>query len=256
MKRLRFMLVALLLFSSSMVSAASLVYTPATLALTIPAGSEQQFLLKVGIDNPAPSTYYLSFLNEITSGNLPLAWLTASPSSSFLFGGSDGSSMLTVSVPTGTPSGTYTGTLLSRAMAAHDIAVPANGIRLDVTVPSQCSGMPAVTITSIEPKILWPPNHSMTQVIASGTVSMPAGCAMKEAGYAVVDEYGVYSGIYPLKIQSDNSFTVALPLEAMRFGQDKDGRHYAVTFYAINQAGSGSSPEQVIVVPHDQSNNR
>ncbi len=236
-----------------MASASTLVYQPESITLTIPAGGEQKTFVKGGVESGNSSTYYLFFLDKVVNGNLPSSWLTVSPASAFLFGSSSASSLLTIRVPEGTPTGVYSAYMRARAMASHDIAQAGNGIRIDVTVPSQCSGIPVVLVDSVLPEVVWPPDHSMTQVVVSGTVQMPNGCTLAEAGYAIDDEYLLLSGIGKIQVAASGSFTATLPVEAMRHGQDKDGRHYSITVYAKNEAGAGSSLTQTVVVPHDRS---
>lgn len=255
-KHLSVVMVLIVVFAANSALAATLVYAPESIGVTISAGNEKKVPMTVGVTDAKPATYYLYFIDNIANGNLPLSWLAASPGYSFVYGSASDSAALTIRVPAGTPAGEYAGVLLSRAIASHDRALPGTGIRLNVSVPSQCSGAPVVTIISVTPQVLWPPDHSMIQVLATGTVTMPDGCTMVEAGYAIDDEYGVYSGVHALKVDTNGSFVAVLPVEAMRQGQDKDGRHYLVTFYAKNQAGTSTSPGQVIVVPHDQSSKR
>lgn len=240
-------------WTTGIASASSLLYQPESIALTIPAGAEEQTFVKIGVDNGKASTYYLFLFDNLSNGTLPASWLSLSPSSSFLFGASSASALLKIRVPEGTSSGVYSAYLRSRAMASHDTALAGNGIRIDVTVPSQCSGIPLVTVDSVLPAVVWPPDHSMTQVVLSGTVQMPEGCTLAEAGYAIDDEYGVFSNVGKIQVAASGSFSAALPVEAMRHGQDKDGRHYSITVYAKNQSGTGSSLTQTVVVPHDRS---
>lgn len=254
MKRCLAVFVAMcLVWTTGTVSASLLVYQPESLSLTIPAGAEQQTFIKVGVEDGSSATYYLFFMDRLVNANLPAEWLSVSPASAFLFGSSSATSLLTIRVPDGTSTGVYSAYMLARARAPHDVAQSGNGLRIDVTVPSQCSGIPVVTVDSLQPLIIWPPDHSMTQVVVTGTVQMPAGCTIAEAGYSIEDEYRVLSGIGRIGIDTDGNFTVALPVEAMRHGQDKDGRHYAITVYARNEAGSGSSVTRTVVVPHDHS---
>lgn len=240
-------------WTAGIAGASSLVYQPESISLTIPAGAEQQSTVKIGVENGKASTYYLFLFDNLSNGTLPASWLSLSPASTFLFGGSSASALLKIRVPEGTSAGVYSAYLRSRAMASHDTALAGNGIRIDVTVPSQCSGIPVVSVDSVLPTVVWPPDHSMTQVVVSGTVQMPDGCALAEAGYAIDDEYGLLSGIGTIQVTSSGGFSAALPVEAMRHGQDKDGRHYSITVYAKNEAGVGSSITETVVVPHDRS---
>lgn len=237
---------------ASPVLAGTLRYQPETFRVVIPAGSQEQLQFKVNVDSPRGSSYMLWFVDSLKSGNLPLSWISSLPARTFVFRSSPGTATITVAVPTGTKAGTYTGQVLSRAMSTHEIPVAGEGVLLEVTVPSNCSGVPVVTIDEIGPTILWPPDHSMTQVIASGTIQVPDGCTLAEAGYAIEDEYGVLSGVGTLPVAGNNTFTLALPVEAMRYGNDKDGRHYVVTVFARDEAGFASSEPREILVPHDQ----
>lgn len=235
------------------VSASSLEYQPESISMTIPAGGEGQALVKVTVAGDNPSTFYLLFLNKLVDSNLPAGWLSLSPSITFASGGSSASSLLRIRVPEGTASGVYSGKMLSRAMASHDTALAGNGIRIAVTVPSQCSGIPVVTLDSLQPEVVWPPDHGMTQVVLSGTVRMPEGCMTAEAGYSIEDEYGVMSGVGTVQLGPGGSFSAALPVEAMRHGQDKDGRHYSITVFVRNEVGTGASLSRTVTVPHDLS---
>lgn len=243
-----------LLILSGPAEAGLLAYQPETVELTIPAGTGQQVPIKVGVSAPKGSSYMLWFLDSVSNGNLPAAWLSVSPTRTFLFGASPGSATVTVAVPDGTPSGTYSGVALARAMSSHEIPPAGTGIRFTVTVPSSCSGVPRIAIDSLAPAVVWPPDRSMTQVVVTGTVTAPEGCGIAEAGYAVEDEYQLLSSMGTVRVASDGSFTLVVPVEAMRYGQDKDGRHYRVTLFARDEAGVASSEPQEIVVPHDRRN--
>lgn len=254
MKGMRCLIITLigLLVMANVALAGTLRYQPEVIRVVVPAGSQEQVQLKVNVDSPRGSSYMLWFVDSVKSGNLPMSWITASPARAFVFRTSPGASTLTVAVPNGAKAGTYTGQLVARAMSTHEIPGAGTGVLLEVTVPPNCSGVPVVTIDEIGPTILWPPDHSMTQVIASGTIVAPEGCSIEEAGYAVEDEYGVLSAVGTLSISGKGAFTLALPVEAMRYGKDKDGRHYQVTVFARDEAGYSSTEPQEILVPHDQ----
>lgn len=233
-------------------SASTLLYQPETIRLTVPAGSQQQVQVRTNVDAPKGSSYMLWFVDQLGNGNLPAAWLSLAPARTFVFRSSPGTATLTVSVPNGAAAGTYTGQAFARATSNHDIPDRGTGIQLEVTVPSLCSGVPQITIDSLTPQIVWPPDRSLTQVVVSGNIVAPEGCTVAEAGYAVEDEYKLLSSMGEVRIETDGAFTLVLPVEAMRYGQDKDGRHYQVTLYARDEAGLAASEPQLVVVPHDR----
>ncbi len=243
----------LLVLVSTNSQGAALSYTPTSMNITQAAGSEGSVPFTVSLQNGRGS-YYLWFLNNVESGNLPFSWLSASPSTSFLSSSSpSGSSTLRLKVPEGTAPGIYSGFLFSKAMPAHGVADPGPGILIQVTVPSGCDQPPSLEIASFGPEILWPPNHKMWEVAVSGRVILKEGCSLLEVGYHINDEYGIYTSMGQLNVASNGSFTAYISLEPWRNGTDKDGRHYTVTLFAEDIAGIGSSAPLNVLVPHDQS---
>jgi hypothetical protein len=227
-------------------------YTPDAVTQTIPAGSSANFAVSYDVIGSTLSVYLIKFPYLMLDGNLPLAWVSSSPYSKVLFPGTPVQSMLTVSVPVGTPSGIYAAHLASMAYASHGIASAGSGVLISITVPPLCSSVAEIRIASASPEVLWPPNHSMQDVTVSGAVVVPAGCSILEAGYAIDDEYGVLTSVGTLSLDFENNFTVSLPIEAWREGQDMNGRHYTITFFARDEAGIGAGEPVTIVVPHDQ----
>lgn len=246
----------LLSVSAYTASGATLTYTPDHAELTVTAGSQDTTVLTVGLRDAEYSTYYLWFLNAVTDGNLPASWISASPSTAFLSRGSTAQTILTVSVPEDTPSGLYSGYLKSRAMASHGYADSGMGMLIEVSVPPLCSGMPSFEIASFGPEFIWPPDHGMETVAITGKAVLPQGCTLVEIGYAIDDEYGVYTSVGTLEPDSDGTFSLAVPVEAWREGQDKDGRHYTITLYAKDEAGTGTGDVLFVTVPHDMSNSK
>jgi len=226
-------------------------YCPQAASITIPAGSTATITVNIDIINADPTltSFYLRPASQMTDGNLPLDWIRASPSWTFMSRGTAVGVVLSITVPTGTASGTYSGHLVSYAMASHGKPDPGKGINITVLVPV-CSGAPEIRIDSFGPATLWPPDHSMESVTVSGVVTLPAWCSLAEVGYAIDDEYGIYSSFGPLSLLADKSFTLALPVEAWREGQDKDGRHYNITIYGKDEFGLGSSETLSVLVPH------
>jgi hypothetical protein len=245
----------LLVLVSTNSHGAALSYSPASVEMDITAGSQGTASLTITLQNPGRGSYYLWFVDTVLEGNLPLGWLAASPATTFLSSlGLTASTTLAIKVPEGTAPGTYSGYLVSKAMAAHGLADPGPGSVVRVTVLSGCTQPPAFEISSFGPETLWPPNHKMQDVTVSGRVVLQEGCTLIEAGYNIFDEYGKYTSAGQLVVSSDGSFTISLPVEAWRNGNDMDGRYYTVTLSARDEAGIGLGPRLDVVVPHDQGN--
>lgn len=222
--------------------------------LSIAAGASASLPLTVAPDVADGKTYYLWFVDQTGSGaTLPLSWLTAQPATAFL-GRNPVSSLVTVQVPAGTPSGVYRGVLYSKAMAGHGYANPGSGWALEVSVPYLCASAPTLVVDSIGPAVIWSPNHDATAVTATGRVSNAEGCASLTLGYSIDDEYGLLSGTgtVPVAVSGD-VFTAEIPVEASRLGQDKDGRLYRIQVFASNETGTVTTPVFEALVPHDQS---
>ena len=86
----------------------------------------------------------------------------------------------------------------------------------------------------------------------AGKIEAPAGCTVGQAWYTVSDEYGLFDGRGDLTMATDGSFSFTVPVQVSRRGDDKDGRTYLVTVYAIDEVGTASSSPALIVVSHDQ----
>jgi len=242
----------LVLSLAAPVRAATLSYTPAHAELTLAAGAAATTPLSLSLVTSDFQTYYTWFVDTVTDGNLPVGWITPSSDWTFLsYSTLTDYTTLTIRVPVDTPPGTYAGTLRGKGMAAHGYADPGGGLRLTVTVPSGCDQTPGVTIADFGPDVLWPPDHSMQQVHVNGRVLVPGGCALSEVGYSIDDEYHVYTGVGEITIDANGYFSAVIPLEAWREGKDKDGRHYRVTLFAQDEAGTGAGQTLEVVVPHD-----
>jgi hypothetical protein len=231
----------------------SLSNSPGSIELAIAPGSQGTAPLTITLQNPDRGSYYLWFIDTISGGNLPLGWLTASPSTTFLNTlGLTASTSLAINVPKGTAPGIYSGQMMSKAMAAHGFADPGPGSLIKVTVLSVCAQPPSFEITSFGPDTLWPPNHKMIDVVVSGRVILNEGCTLMETGYNIFDEYGVYTSAGQLVVSSDGTFALSLPVEAGRNGNDMDGRYYTITLSARDEAGIGTGSRLDVLVPHDQ----
>ncbi len=252
-KSLSYLFVCLILASlqSNAESAGTLVYHPDSAFISVPAGSQGTTALSVEVVNSNASTSSLTFLSKIADANLPIEWISASPGSVFISKGTSATTTLTVTVPPETPAGLYGGRLASYARTVHGIVDQGTGFLLSINVPPACSGTGTVQIDSFGPSVLWPPDHSLQAVTVKGSLLLPAGCSVIEAAYRIDDEYGIYTWTDNFTVTADDRFTIVLPLEAWREGQDKDGRRYTILFSIRNEAGVGSSEALQVLVPHD-----
>lgn len=126
-----------------------------------------------------------------------------------------------------------TGTAVDQAGNTTIVPVTVN---IDKTAP--------VLNLAASPKVLWPPNHKMVNVLISGGVLDGASGAL-DVTFKVVDEYGSVQP--PL-----NDFNAAVALEAWREGNDRNGRIYTITAEVTDKAGNVSTASTTVVVPHDQ----
>jgi hypothetical protein len=236
--------------------APSILYSPTQAEMTVPAGSQGTVSLRISLSADAQfGIYQLLFFDRLAENNLPSSWISVVPARTMLDRRQpSATTLLTIRVPEGTPPGIYSGRLFSKAMTTHEVADPGTGLLLSVRVEAQCSLVPGFEITAFGPSSLWPPNHRMEQATISGHLILPEGCTLLKLGYRIEDEYGVYTGTGEMTLGTDNTFAVSIPVEAWREGNDKDGRHYSITLYAEDEAGTGTSPGLVVLVPHDQRN--
>jgi hypothetical protein len=199
---------------------------------------------------------YYAWLQDTVTGSLPDSWLSISPTTIFLSpSASRVNATLTITVPADTPSGTYTATLVSKAMAGHHLANAGTGIMLEVQVPDLCSGVPQIKNMIVDP-LSSGPNHSLTQVTVTGTIASPDGCTLVNAGYSIEDEYGAFTGTGSVSVAAEREFQFIVPVEAWRDGQDKDGRVYRIRVFGEDEAGMGLSEIFTVLVPHDQRNKK
>jgi len=110
-------------------------------------------------------------------------------------------------------------------------------------VPDDTEG-PALSVT-VSQATLWPPNGKFVPITLSGSAFDPSGIA--SLTYRLADEYGTFS---------TPPQTLTLPktlfLEALRAGNDMDGRLYTITVTATDTFGNVSQQALQVRVLHDQ----
>ena len=116
---------------------------------------------------------------------------------------------------------------------------------------------------SIEPNVLWPPNHKMVLVTPSWTVNDNCDEAPEVSLVSIVmnegDETNTYEPmlddtvgdghtINDIQVEPDGS----IYLRAERSGKG-NGRVYTLTYKAVDDSGNVSVESTTVTVPHDQS---
>lgn len=112
---------------------------------------------------------------------------------------------------------------------------------------------PVITKTSVNPEVLWPPNHKMVPVKVRALVEDACGAAswkiVEVRSNQAVDAKG--SGNTSPDWRITGNHTVLLRAE--RSGKDKGGRVYTIVIQATDEAGNKSERTRVkVTVPHDQ----
>lgn len=102
---------------------------------------------------------------------------------------------------------------------------------------------PPTATLSVDPSILWPPNHKMIDVAVTGGASDSLS-GVASVLFSVKDEYGLVQPVI-------TGFNSTIPLEAWRDGNDMDGRHYTISAVITDTAGNRSTVSTEVVVPHD-----
>ena len=112
---------------------------------------------------------------------------------------------------------------------------------------------PLIVSTSVDRKVLWPPNHKMIPVEVSAEVTDACGATtwriLSVTSNQAVDGKGSGHSAPDWEITGNH----AVSLRAERSGDDKGGRVYTITVQAADEAGNLSDPSTVTVtVPHDR----
>ena len=112
---------------------------------------------------------------------------------------------------------------------------------------------PVIVETSVNPKVLWPPNHKMIPVRINAKVTDACGSTtwkvISVKSNQAVDAGGSGNTSPDWKITDDHSVS----LRAERSGKDKGGRVYTIKLQATDEAGNKSALSTVeVTVPHDQ----
>ena len=132
-----------------------------------------------------------------------------------------------------------------------DLAAAVTTTTVAVLLNDTCADAAPVITLSAAPAVLWPPNGKTIPVTLSGTLTVaPCAATVTSLSYAVVDEYGLVQPAGPIVPDADGAFSVSVPLQASRRGDDRDGRQYTIRVTATNSNGGIATATSVVTVPH------
>jgi hypothetical protein len=117
---------------------------------------------------------------------------------------------------------------------------------------------PMVTIVSVTPDTLWPPNSKLVPVTVSGTITdKDSNVDAITATYEVKDEYGLIQPSGQITtLDASGRYSFRIHLQASRHGNDRDGRQYTITVRAVDDESNEGSADTIVTVPHDQGQGR
>jgi hypothetical protein len=151
------------------------------------------------------------------------------------------------SFPVGTTNVIYTATDL----AGNTTTCSFNVIVIDNTYPN-------ITIVSLRPTMLWPPNHKMITITTN--ISATDNCSFGSLSHFVLEsitsnelDNGLGDGDTPNDIQEAAFGTpdTIFKLRAERSGIGK-GRIYTITYKSTDAAGNVKRAAATVIVPHNQ----
>jgi outer membrane protein assembly factor BamB len=118
-------------------------------------------------------------------------------------------------------------------------------IKIDATSP--------IVGVAANPSVLWPPNGKMINVFVTGSIAdSTSGVNPSSVTFSVTDEYGLIQPKGQVTLIAGNKYTFSVSLQALRRGNDKDGRIYTVVVRPRDLAGNTSGASATVTVPHDR----
>ncbi|HUK34972.1 MAG TPA: hypothetical protein VLV86_13705 [Vicinamibacterales bacterium] len=128
-------------------------------------------------------------------------------------------------------------------------AILGDSTRVDGSLEPEDTTPPALQVT-VDPSVLWPPNHKMVSVTANVTATddfdaHPVVKLVSITSNETLQDDDVAGAAYGT---DDRQFT----LRASRSGAQKEGRVYTVTYSATDANGNTATATATVTVPHDQ----
>ena len=232
--------------------AAHLSFDPANIGIAMSPGEVRTISFTTSLAVAGQASSYASFFVAQISGSLPRTWLTRSDYMTLTGSQATGAISLTISIPTGTQTGTYAGVIRPIGIrASESTTTDTLSLYVEVMDKDACSQPPIISDVTAGESIVRASNKKPLTFEFSGNISSLPGCTTEKAYYILSDEYGELDKNEPLQLDEAGNFRVAIPVIASRQGSDRDGRLYTVTFGADNEAGTVFGGEQRIIISHD-----
>ena len=235
----------------SNVQAADVTFNPDSVAITVESGKSAVANLVVKAESKMPYMIDLR-VGSVMTGNMPSDWLRPANASLVSRRGGTSSAImnLMLTVPAGTPGGTYTALLPPQILRTTEPVVKSD-VAIIVTVPNQrtCDGAPLFENVEIGPEDIWAPNSKEIEIEVSGSVIVAPGCEVTGT-YAMESNDGLKTG--ELTIDPDGIFAVNIKGQFSKKGGDKDGTIYNGELTLVDAEGSSSTKSFFVKVGHDR----
>jgi len=251
MKRLAIIsiVVTAVLLLTGVVFAETLIYSPARQTTAAESGNTIGLPFTVIVDGLSVEGE-VQFVDTVSSGNLPASWVKASPNTARVDPRSNvASTAIVIEVPAGTPAGTYAGFVRSNLAGPRQVD-PGSGsyVTVNVSEAVSCSAAPEMVVDSVSPKEIRVPNNKTIDITVEGSIVNPEGCSRLSATYTLDDEYGEVSASGTVELGTGGAFSVSVPVQASRKGNDTNGRLYSVVFKVENDAAILTKSADVTVL--------
>ena len=251
------LLILPLLLLATEAGAAKITFEPNELNATVAPGEVVLVPVDVTLADTTATSSFASFSLSRVDGSLDPTWINDQIIVSLNSSYKTRTIPFQVKVPAKAKGGKYTTVFKTVWIRSNEQIAPADLlINVEVSETITCDEVPLFNDISSAKETINVRNNKEVEIELSGSISVQDGCDISDAKYLLTDEYGELGSVdKPLEgsvvVNDNGAFSVAIPMVASRKGNDKDGRLYTVTFIAVNEAGTGKSPETTVVVLHD-----
>lgn len=239
-------------FTPSMSRAAKITFEPGSIGIAMSPGEERTMTFAANLSDTSTSSAYANFYVALTNGSLSRTWATRSNHIALNGSQSAGEVNMTIKIPAGTQTGTYTGVIRPIGIRASErTTTEVLTLYVEVMPFQSCSSPPVISKVVAGESIVRARNKKPLTFAFSGNISSLTGCTTEKAYYSLTDEYGELDETKPLELDESGNFNISVDVIASRKGNDKDGRLYTVSFGADNEVGTTVGGEQRIIISHD-----